>query len=251
MLCSLCTVVPLSLSPAMLLTKMQAHYAASPLSKSDDSRVAEFQPDPQYRRLRGLLSVAEVEAASDAVAAKGTSVAAAEIASMGPLYQRAATDGELLEEGVEQMLDVLRPGPGACLADLGSGRAEALLHVAARGAFRGCFGVELVEARHLHAERTLAKAKAGGMLRSAVRLEQGDFSQLAAWAAEEAEEDAAEEAGLGLRIRDGKDGSGSREVRLRDVTHVWACSVCYDDMLLRSIADALSRRELFPRFQVN
>lgn len=43
---------------------------------------------------------------------------------------------------------------------------------------------------------------------------------------------------------------GAGDVLLRDTTHVFACSVCFDDVLLRAMADALTNRHLFPRFQL-
>ena len=228
----LCPAALLVLSPSALLRKMHGYHTREPaLSRSQP----EFEPDERHRPLREMLAAMEAEALSENVAAKGTGIGAAEISSMGPMYQRAATDGELLEEGVDQLLDVLRPSPHMCFADLGSGRAGALLHVAARGVYRGCIGIELVEARHRHAMRTLERADAEGMLKSTVRLHRGDLFDIATLAKEEISS---------------TDPSAADTVRLRDVTHVFACSVCYDDVLLHSISNALSNRQLFPNFQV-
>lgn len=108
----------LSLSPTRLLQRMQEHHAGF-FARSDDSRSAEHQPDPRYGRLRALL--AQSKAAKSEYAFSSESVAA-----KGPMYARAATDGELLEEGVEELLKLLQPSKDAVFADLGSGRAEAL-----------------------------------------------------------------------------------------------------------------------------
>jgi hypothetical protein len=228
-----------ALSPSALLRKLHAHHiAASPPTA--------FRPDEQYAPLRDLLAASEASV-------RGTAGAAAELVSMGPMYQRAATDGELLEEGVEQLLDLLRPTPDACFADLGSGRAEALMHVAARGVYRGCFGIELVEARHSVARRLLAAAVKGGMLLSAVRLVRGDLAEIASLAETELREAEDASAGVGASSSDAEmvlTPPGAGAVLLRDTTHAFACSVCYDDVLLRAMTDALTNRRLFPRFQL-
>jgi hypothetical protein len=291
----LCASPTIALSPAALLRRMHAyHTAARP--------PAAFRPDKQYAPLRDLLEAGTAAAASGDAAARGTAGAAAELASMGPMYQRAATDGELLEEGVEQLLDLLRPAPDACFADLGSGRAEALMHVAARDVYKGCFGIELVESRHKLACRTLASAVEGGMLFTPIRLVHGDLAEIASLAELELSDDATAAAGADDFIRsDAGDNlllpyggpslpppiagvpspdlplptPGTRVLRtppnagvpslhtgvtlrslgagtvfLRDTTHVFACSVCYDDLLLRAMTDALTNRQLFPRFQI-
>lgn len=64
------------------------------------------------------------------------------------------------------------------------------------------------------------------LLRTPVTLHQGDICDLGAYGPEEC-----------MRS-------------LQGVTHVFACSVCYDDLILRRIASTLGSRDLCPDFQV-
>jgi hypothetical protein len=165
------------------------------------------------------------------------------------LYARATTDGELVDEGVAMLIETLelngrfelngRSGGARELdessdepitapitapyvfADLGSGRGGALLRVAAALPLRGCFGVELVRRKHAVAEALRGAIETH--LRSPVTLWQGDLIEIGAAAQERA--------------------------GFRELTHAYSCSVCFDDFLLRQMAESLANRDAFPRFQ--
>ena len=169
------------------------------------------------------------------------------------LYARATTDGELLDEGVAMLLETLElngsssgaleldessdgsssgaleldessDGPITArhvFADLGSGRGGALLRVAAALSLRGCFGVELVRRKHAAAEALRGAIETH--LRSPVTLWQGDLIEIGTAAQERA--------------------------GFRELTHAYCCSVCFDDFLLRQLAESLANRDAFPRFQ--
>lgn len=96
----------------------------------------------------------------------------------GAMYERAATDGELEESGVESLLELLDPPPFATFADLGSGRGDALFHIAARRQMLGAIGIELVQSRHDSACSLRETLQARGLLRSPVRLVHADLSEL-------------------------------------------------------------------------
>lgn len=175
---------------ARLLARVRllAPPSAADAADATAAATAAYEPHPKLAPLRRLLA-----AARESAAAATPGAMSAEAAALGEVYRRAATDGELLEEGVEQLLRLLQPGPGAVFCDLGSGRGEALLHVAARGRYRGCIGVELLEERHSTAVGSLAAAVGDGLLPSPVRLVRGDLTELGAWVERErAEADGAE-----------------------------------------------------------
>ncbi len=140
---------------------------------------------------------------------------------LSALYARAATDGELLDDGVATLIETLQPDEGSVFADLGSGRGGALLRVAAALPLRGCFGVELIASKHAAAEALRAAVE--DQLRSPVTLWKGDLIEVEA----------------ATKEREG----------LRELTHAYSCSVCFDDFLLRRMAEALANRDAFPRFQ--
>ena len=148
----------------------------------------------------------------------------------GSLYERAQTDGELLDEGVSTLLGAVRPAKDAVFADLGSGRGGALFRIAAATQWRHCFGIEVVESKHAAAQHALRALTSSPLLRAPVTLMQGDIVELGALASAKGE----------------SDGDG---VVLGDLTHAYASSVCFDDLLLRAMARALADRKAFPRFQ--
>ena len=72
------------------------------------------------------------------------------------------------------------------------------------------------------------RTRVGGLLRTAdVALVRGDLSELGAEAS----------------------CSWAEAARLREVTHVFTCSVCFDDFLLRRMAASLGSEEQCPAFQ--
>lgn len=196
-------------SAASLLRALQSHATVGP-------GFAEEQPPPLA--LERLRSVLEASASEDEREMVSNS-------NMGGMYDRAATDGELLEEGVEQLLDLLSMPPSAVFADLGSGRGEALFHIAARRSLHSVVGVELLKTRNDRARATRDSLSGLGLLRSPVTLLQADLCDVSAW---------------GPQSDSGLSG----------VTHAFTCSVCFDDLILRRIASTLGSRELCPDFQV-
>ena len=147
-----------------------------------------------------------------------------EAASLSPMLSRAATDGQLLEEGVEQLLDALCMPADAVFLDLGSGDGRALFHAAARTPLAAATGVELLESRHAVAEATLART-AELLQAEDVRVVRGDLSDL------------------------GPECGWAEAARLREVTHAFSCSVCFDDFLLRRMAATLGDAQQCPHFQ--
>lgn len=163
-------------------------------------------------------------------AARSSNAAGAETESAEPLsalYARATTDGELLDDGVPTLVDALQLCDTSVFADLGSGFGGAVLRVAAAIPMRGCFGVELVGSKHAAAMTLLESL--GESLVTPVKLWQGDLIEIEQRASDPpAEEDAPQ---------------------LGELTHAFSCSVCFDDFLLRRVAQALGNREAFPHFQ--
>ena len=213
---------------------------------------------------RQLLHAAEAEA----VAASRASLHL-DHASRGALYERAATDGELLDGGVATLIRALRPSArDGVFLDLGSGRGGALFRVAAMSEWRHCFGVELVESKHAAASHALRALQCTPLLRSPVTLLRGDVLDLEALAAQLPID-------VALGARNAKvvshasplahctlksaswgndkwattDEPGATPAQLSEVTHAYTCSVCFDDFLLRGIARSLANRTAFPRFQ--
>ena len=109
---------------------------------------------------------------------RGAESAPPERTGMGVMYERAATDGELEEEGVEQLLELFQLSESSVFADLGSGRAEALLHVAARVKVERAIGIELLSARHQRACELREACEAQQLLKTPVVLTEGDLSDL-------------------------------------------------------------------------
>ena len=170
--------------------------------------------------------------------AEGAAVAACSIddvseESRGSLYDRAATDGELLDNGVATLLGALSAPKSAVFADLGSGRGGALFRTAAVTEWRHCFGIEFLQAKHNVAEHALGSLRRSPVLRSPVTLAVGDILELDA---------------LATTLVGPGEGDDD-ETRLEELTHAYTCSVCFDDLLLRSLARSLGNRTLFPRFQ--
>ena len=150
--------------------------------------------------------------------------------SLSAMYARAATDGELLDDGVVSLIDALQLDESSVFADLGSGSGGALFRVASAVRMRAAYGVELINAKHeaavaLHA--TLAD-----LLATPVTLWQGDLIEIE-----------------GRASMSTADASMSESVAFSEVTHLLTCSVCFDDFLLRRIASALGNVEAFPRFR--
>ncbi|KAL1521463.1 hypothetical protein AB1Y20_021125 [Prymnesium parvum] len=100
----------------------------------------------------------------------------------GAMYEQAATDGQLEEEGVVQLLELLDPPASAVFADLGSGRGEALFHIAARREMTRAVGVELLRTRHERACELRQKLEARKLLRTPVSLVHGDLLDMRAHA---------------------------------------------------------------------
>lgn len=195
-----------------LLLEMRAHAMREPVT-------APTADDATLQRLRGLLS--------DGV--RRRDVSADEASQLSPMLARAATDGELLEEGVDQLLAALCMPADAVFMDLGSGEGQALLHVAARAPLAAAVGVELLEARHATAKRSLARllpARPSLLRTDDVRIVRGDLSEL------------------------GEEACGwAEEARLREVTHAFSCSTCFDDFLLRRMAATLGDPAACPAFE--
>lgn len=153
--------------------------------------------------------------------------------AFGLLYERAATDGELLDEGIQTMLERWRLPEDAVFADLGSGRGGLVLRVAAAARLRHCFGIELIGSKHAAAEAALERVRP--CLKAPVTLMQGDLTEL----------------GARTRVEDGAAESAEADVatEISGLTHAFACSVCFDDFLLRRMASTLADRTAFPCFQ--
>ena len=156
-----------------------------------------------------------------------------EVTSKGSVYARAQTDGELTDEGVATLLDLLQLSPSSVFADLGSGRGGVLLRVATAAPTRGCFGVEFIGYKHQAAGRLLDAARRRPEIELAgpVQFRQGDMVELASWAAE------------------GKEGAAEEGFSISELSHAFMCSVCFDDVLLRQIAMDLANRTTFPHMQ--
>ena len=174
---------------------------------------------PPYERIQLLIDAEKEAAAACADEDENETLGSS-------LYDKAATDGELLDEGVIALLDALRPPSDAVFADLGSGRGGALFRLAAAHEWRHAYGVELIGAKHAAAEHTLAALQKSQpeppLLRSPVSLLKGDVIELESLAA---------------------------KTTLSELTHAYTCSVCFDDFLLRKMAKSLGDRKAFPRFQ--
>jgi len=179
-------------------------------------------PLPRPAALQALRSIlAKAQEDDDLDADKRT--------GMGAMYERAATEGELEEEGVEQLLNLLDPPPTAVFADLGSGRGEALFHIAARRPLAHVIGIELLPARHERARTLLAalEDQRPEVLRAPVTLIEGDLMDLG-W-----------EEGMPDKQYGGMHG----------VTHAFMCSTCFDDVILAQVARTLGSHKLCPAFQ--
>lgn len=159
--------------------------------------------------------------------------------TLGSLYDKAATDGELLTDGVVTLLAAMKPPPDAVFADLGSGRGGLCFRIAAAVSMRHCFGVELVPSKHAAAEATLHKLGGSARLQTPVSLLEGDFIDIASFKADAEEAAAASESA----------GAEAAAASFSELTHVYCCSICFDDFLLRRVAQALADRAAFPRFQ--
>ena len=195
-----------------LLLEMRAHATQEP-------RAATTPDDATLQRLRELLF--------DGL--RRRDVSADEASQLSPMLARAATDGELLEEGVDQLLAALCMPDDAVFMDLGSGEGQALFHVAARAPLAAAVGVELLEARHDIAGKSLFRVLAARpplLQTDDVRIVRGDLSELGEEAC-----------------------SWAEEARLRDVTHAFSCSTCFDDFLLRRMAATLGDRAACPNFE--
>lgn len=159
----------------------------------------------------------------EALQAQGNSGAEEQQQNLGSLYSKAAGDGELLDEGVTQLLDLMRPTETSVFADLGSGKGGALFRVAAAASLSHCYGIELIVPKHVAATSALEALRPS--LRTPITLLQGDVIDLPSWASPE------------------------KEPRLADLTHAFANTVLFDDFLLRRMAAALGDREAFPKLQ--
>ena len=204
----------LSASPALLRELASyCHLASAP------------PPPPMYAPPDGALKlIHEAEAVESARAADGESDDDGGVSSMGALYERAATDGELLDSGAASLLAAIQPTESAVFADLGSGKGGAVFRVAASAEMAQCIGLELMGTKHKAALRTLEAVRP--QLRTPTTLLQGDMLELASWAT-----------------------STDNDARFADLTHAFSCSVCFDDFLLRRIAAALGDARVFPRLQ--
>jgi len=175
------------------------------------------------------LAWARIQESEDQLAAQAAASESDE--KLSALYARAATDGEILDDGVVTLLDSLGLDERSVLADLGSGNGGALVRMACALPLRACFGIELIASKH---ERALAlKDAAADDLLAPTALLQGDLIEIGQYA----------EATAG-------DGAQENEAKLGDLTHVFTCSVCFDDFLLRRMAQVLADRDTFPRLQV-
>jgi hypothetical protein len=160
----------------------------------------------------------------------------------GALYSRAATDGELLDDGVATMLATLAMDEECVFADLGSGLGGLLARVSAAAPLRACYGIEFVAAKHAAADRLLGRS--APHLQSPVQLLRGDLIEIGAWARGE------QEGAEGEAIEHQPQPPGASAAPLRHLTHAFACSVCFDDFLLRRMAASLGDAAVFPHFQV-
>ena len=219
--------------------------ATTPAAKLLHSlHLAHNQPPSQTALSADLLKIiADAEAAaSDACPTEKFSDA-----QKGPLYDRAATDGELLEGGVETLLGAMRASKDAVFADLGSGRGGAMFRIAAGSEWRHCFGIEFIESKHAAAEHALGSLRSSSVLRSPVTFMPGDIVELDALAATVVGEPLDSDGGQSSGESGEQAGTGT--TRLSELTHAFACSVCFDDFLLRAMARSLGNRTAFPRFQ--
>tara|TARA_B100000524_G_scaffold44223_1_gene21117 strand:+ start:42 stop:1175 length:1134 start_codon:yes stop_codon:yes gene_type:complete len=182
-----------------------------------------------------------------------------DVSKMGPMYVRAVTDGQLLEGGVERLVSALSLTTDSVFADLGSGNGAALIHLAARVTCRGCWGIELLRARDAIARRSLESATDAGLLKSPVVFERGDLSSLAQLARQESRNGPTADAKQTAELQKGAQRAAAQEAtaepftfepfRLKELTHAFSSSVCFDDVLLREMATTLGNANLFPRFQ--
>lgn len=195
-----------------LLLEMRAHAVGEPVPRV-------LPDDANLRRLRELLD-------EDV---RRRDISANEASQLAPMLARAATDGELLEEGVDQLLAALCMPDDAVFMDLGSSEGQALFQVAARAPLTAAVGIELLEARHATASKSLArvqKAQPPLLQTTDVRVVRGDLSELGEEAC-----------------------SWAEEARLREVTHAFSCSTCFDDFLLRRMAATLGDPATCPAFE--
>ena len=192
----------------------------------------------------GVLSSQQRQLLHDAEAeAVAASPAHCDAISRGALYERAATDGELLDGGVETLLRALRPSAkDGVFLDLGSGRGGALFRVAAMSEWRHCFGVELMGSKHAAASHALNVLQGTPLLRSPISVLRGDVLDLEEWAGQPPVESGNDQWAT-------TEQPGATSAQLSEVTHAYTCSVCFDDFLLRGIARSLANRTAFPRFQ--
>ena len=192
----------------------------------------------------GVLSSQQRQLLHDAEAeAVAASPAHCDAISRGALYERAATDGELLDGGVETLLRALRPSAkDGVFLDLGSGRGGALFRVAAMSEWRHCFGVELMGSKHAAASHALNALQGTPLLRSPISVLRGDVLDLEEWAGQPPVESGNDQWAT-------TEQPGATSAQLSEVTHAYTCSVCFDDFLLRGIARSLANRTAFPRFQ--
>ena len=191
-----------------------------------------------------------------------------EVVGMGEVYERAATDGELLDDGVAQLLDALHMPEDAVFADLGSGRGGALFRIAAATRVRQCIGIEFIASKHEAAASTLLELR--DVLQTPISLLRGDIIDMGSWArsavagaAGDGDGDGGDGGVEGALAPPSIDcvaatGSGDdvtapslEEIfgELSATTHAFTCSVCFDDFLLRKIAATLGDRQAFPRLQ--
>ena len=250
-----------------LLSQIASVHFATAGSTSSSVPDLSAQPPEMPESLAGVLTVirkAEEEAAK-------LVPREAPDASLGSLYEKAATDGELLDEGIVALLDALQMPEDAVFADLGSGRGGALIRVAAASRLRHCVGIELISSKHKAAAATLSNVR--DVMQTPVSFLEGDLIDVAAWSKQRQEaiskaEGAGKAEGGDGGSRDGSSSSGPTEIfgddgssddacallsevpeALCDLTHAFTCSICFDDFLLRKIAASLADREAFPRMQ--
>jgi hypothetical protein len=122
------------------------------------------------------------------------------------------TYGELLPSGVDKLVRLLGMDASATFYDLGAGTCRSLLHLAmAQPHLRKAVGIELSPTRLEYGELAYEKLAAGGTVMCPTEMRQGNVE----------------------------------DKIYQDATHVFVSSVCFDDFLLRKIAENLGESDSF------
>lgn len=122
------------------------------------------------------------------------------------------TYGELLPSGVDKLVRLLGMDASATFYDLGAGTCRSLLHLAmAQPHLRKAVGIELSPTRLEYGELAHEKLAAGGAVMCPTEMREGNVE----------------------------------DNIYQDATHVFVSSVCFDDFLLRKIAQHLGESDNF------